>query len=382
MADLIFVNNASALLATSISAVDTTVEVQTGLGARFPQPSLGVTFFYAALEDDSGNFEVVRCTQRVGDLLTVVRAQDNTSGQAFTQGVTRVEVRGTAVVFEEFLQRSGDVLTGDLDLNGNAVVDAVLNGPLTRIEAGEIVNVPLRGDSGVTSNEIIVPSGGGAPTIGGSAILKVGDDLVAQLDTAGVIVLDSATVGVRVPSEAYVRVEGTTNLIYGQFDVDADTDFRMVFANLTDLNILSLSGDVVLGPGIGLRLTDQENLAGANLVDFSFEPQTFSGQTTVDIDYEAGSYVTLNLNATQTVNVNVTNVPVGKYAAVRIKVVQDATGGRDVTNWPGGANTEWAGGNPPNIGSMGANTKTFLDFWTDNGGTTWYGGFSNILAWS
>jgi hypothetical protein len=375
MAALIFTNNASSLLNTTISNSDTTIELATGFGARFPQPSVGVTSFYATLEDDQGNFEVVECTDRSGDLLTVVRGQDNTSAQGFTQNVTRVELRLTAGVVEQFLQVSGDIMAGNLDMNANELQNAVLTGAATSIQAGEIVGVPVRGDTGVASNELVVPSGGGRATVGGAAILAVGDDIVAELDTAGVIILDSATVGVRIPDSGYLRVEGTTQSEYISLTHD-DTDANFIFGNTADLNILSLSGDVVLGAGIDLNLSENQILQ-AELVDFRLTTQTVAGATTVNIDYEAGSYVTLNLNATQLVNLNVINVPAGVMAPLRVKVVQDGTGGRTITNWPTG--TTWQFGNPISL-STGANAEDFVDLWTDDGGASWYAAFG--LNWS
>lgn len=381
MANLIFTNNASALLATSIIPTDTVIEVASGFGARFPAPSPGTTWFYIILEDNAGNFEVCRCTSRTGDLLTVVRGQDNTTAQSFTLNVTRVELRTTAVVVEEFVQKNGDVMTGDLDFNGNDVVDAVLSGPLTAITAGSIQGVPLRGADNGTGNEIVVPSANGAPTIGGVAILKSGDDIVAQLDTAGVIILNSATVGVRIPDNGYLRVEGADQNDYFSVAHD-DTDVNIVCAGTQDLNIFSLLGNVVLGAGIGLHLTPSGstnyNLKSPNILDFSYESQTYAAATTVNIDYELGSYVTINLSATQLTNLNITNVP-SKFAAVRLKIVQDATGGRTITNWPG--TTRWPNGLAPVLSGMAANAYMFVDLWTDDGGTTWNGGYS-ALTWS
>ena len=380
MSDILFANNASALLNTTITDTDGTIEVAAGFGTLFPSPS-GNQFFYASLEDDSGNYEVVRCTSRSGDLLTVTRGQDNTTAQAFTQNVTRVELRLTAAVLNSVVQVTGAVMTGDIDFDGNQATDAVIDGPLTQILGGEIVGVPLRGTSGLTSNEIAI-SGSNPPTIGGAAILKTGDDIVAELDTAGTIILDSATTGVRIPSNGFLRVEGGTTGEYFGVDHD-DTDVNIVCAGAEDLNIFSLTGDVRIGAGIGLVFTpggaNNENLVSPNIMDFSFESQTYAAATTVNVDYELGSYVTINLSSTQLTNLNITNVP-GKFAAVRFKIVQDGTGGRDITNWPG--TDRWPGGTAPTLSSMGANESTFIDMWTDNGGTTWYGSFSATLDWS
>lgn len=177
--DLIFSNNASALLAASIIPADTTIQVASGFGAVFPTPS-GGSFFYATLEDNSGNIEVVKCTGRVGDVLTVERGQDGTTAQNFTLTVTRVELRLVRACMTELLQKNGGTMTGNLDMNGLNIVDAVLSGTGTKFTAGEIYGVPLRGATGLTSNQIDVPAGGGRATAGGVEIVVSTDPIVSQ----------------------------------------------------------------------------------------------------------------------------------------------------------------------------------------------------------
>ena len=125
MAKQLFSNNASSTLAVSIDAADTTIQVQSGYGALFPSPT-GGDWFLITLEDNNANTEVVKCTSRSGDLLTVTRAQEGTSAQSFTNTVTRVELRNTKGTLERMLQRSGDTLGGDLDLGGYELTNGSL----------------------------------------------------------------------------------------------------------------------------------------------------------------------------------------------------------------------------------------------------------------
>lgn len=177
MAKQIFGNNASSLLAASISDSDLTIQVANGFGALFPNPGAD-EYFLVTLENDNGDIEIVKVTSRTTDLLTVPpggRGQEGTSAQSWTNGQTRVELRLTRGTMETFIQRGGDAMAGDLDMDGNDLIDAVLSGSGTKITAGEIVNVPLRGATGDSSNEIVVPSDGSRATAGGSAILVEGD---------------------------------------------------------------------------------------------------------------------------------------------------------------------------------------------------------------
>jgi hypothetical protein len=91
---VILKNNASGFLATSISATDTSIILSTGTGANFPSLTAG-QYFYATFSPTSGASEIVKCTARSGDTLTIIRAQEGTSALSFAGG-SRVELRVTA----------------------------------------------------------------------------------------------------------------------------------------------------------------------------------------------------------------------------------------------------------------------------------------------
>lgn len=188
MAKQLFGNNASSLLAASISDADLTIQLTTGFGAFFPSPGAD-EYFLVTLENDSGDIEVVKVTSRSTDLLTVPtggRGQEGTSAQSWTNGQARVELRITRGTLETFIQRGGDAMSGDLDMDGNDLIDAIMSGTGTKLTAGEIVNVPLRGAIGDSSNEIAVPTDGSKATAGGQAILTTVD--VEEVTAAAFVV--------------------------------------------------------------------------------------------------------------------------------------------------------------------------------------------------
>ena len=92
-------NNAFGTLNASINSSATTIVLVAGQGARFPTLSAG-DYFYATLIDTSNNLEIVKCTARSTDTLTVVRAQDNTTARAYATN-DRFELRPTAALFNE-----------------------------------------------------------------------------------------------------------------------------------------------------------------------------------------------------------------------------------------------------------------------------------------
>jgi hypothetical protein len=96
-------NNAFATLAAGINSSATSITVTSGQGARFPTLSAG-DYFYATLIDTSNNLEIVKCTARSTDVLTVVRGQESTTARAYSTG-DRIEIRLTA---QTFLDATGD----------------------------------------------------------------------------------------------------------------------------------------------------------------------------------------------------------------------------------------------------------------------------------
>lgn len=99
---LMFANNASATLATTLEIADTALIVNSAEGGMFPSPSDGNTFLLT-IQDQSGQLEVVECTARSSDILTVTRAQEGTSAKEFAAGAV-VEMRVTAGMLDTFLQ--------------------------------------------------------------------------------------------------------------------------------------------------------------------------------------------------------------------------------------------------------------------------------------
>lgn len=91
-------NNAYAILAAGAASSDTSITLTAGQGARFP--TLGASdFFYATLVDTGNNLEIVKCTARVSDVLTVVRGQDSTTARNYIVG-DRIEIRPVAALFD------------------------------------------------------------------------------------------------------------------------------------------------------------------------------------------------------------------------------------------------------------------------------------------
>lgn len=98
---LIFENNAVSTLAVTALLADVTLQVQPGHGSRFPTPAPGESFFVTV--QNGTLFEIMRCTARSGDVLTVIRAEDGTAAQTWNTG-SSVDMRVNAGVLETFAQ--------------------------------------------------------------------------------------------------------------------------------------------------------------------------------------------------------------------------------------------------------------------------------------
>ena len=86
MAKQLFSNNATTTLSANITNVATSISVVTGKGELFASPTGGD---YELLTiTDGTNYEIVKCTARSTDTLTVTRAQEGTTARTWSAGAT------------------------------------------------------------------------------------------------------------------------------------------------------------------------------------------------------------------------------------------------------------------------------------------------------
>jgi len=87
MALLLFANNAQTNIASGLSPTATVITLSPATGALFPSPTSGQEF-YATITDVATEtiHEIVLCTARSGDSLTVVRGVDGTTATTWTAG--------------------------------------------------------------------------------------------------------------------------------------------------------------------------------------------------------------------------------------------------------------------------------------------------------
>ena len=299
----LFTNNASGTLSVQAEIVDTTLTLQTNEGQLYPAPT-GGDFFQCTLEDTSGNIEIVQCTGRSTDVLTVVRAQESTSAKVFPTG-SRVELRPTAD-HSAFLQVFGGVMQGELDMDDNQLTDPLILG-------GEARNMPIRGTDGGTANEIIVPTAAGDPTLGGNNIIHTGNDgayaLGATIFTAG-DGLDgggdlSAARTWDLNISTFTNIEGNAVLAADEFLMydDANTEHKVIAYQDAGIPIIS-DGAATISPD-DTQVNHYFLCTRATAV--SFEVDTGVGVKGNVIIVEQAAAGTVTVGGTATINTAVGN---------------------------------------------------------------------------
>jgi hypothetical protein len=219
MATIKFTNFARTTLAIGAASGATSLTLASGTGSRFP--TLGVDeYFYMTLENASLVREIVKVTARAGDLLTIVRAQDNTTAQTWNAGdvaslrfnaaaisdsVTN-KVSYTVPVGSAILpkgttaERDGSPATGYLRYNettgqfegygvagwGSIGGGAVANGTL--LETGHTISSNYTLSTGTSAVNV-----GGVSVATGQALTVPTGEAVVSISTAGIPAANNVT---------------------------------------------------------------------------------------------------------------------------------------------------------------------------------------------
>jgi hypothetical protein len=102
-------NNAKSTITDNpLTSGATTVNVQTGDGAKFPAAPFHATLY----STDSASGEIVKITAKSTDQFTIARAQESTTAQEWAQG-TKLELLVTAKLFDDFQTRTEIVVARD-----------------------------------------------------------------------------------------------------------------------------------------------------------------------------------------------------------------------------------------------------------------------------
>lgn len=109
-----YTNYATGTLASTLTNVGVTATLSNQEGDLFPAINSGAgEFMVLTLEDASGLSEIVKCVGRSGNTFNLDggRGWEGTSARTWPAG-SRMELRLTAGVINEFIQRNNDTLDG------------------------------------------------------------------------------------------------------------------------------------------------------------------------------------------------------------------------------------------------------------------------------
>lgn len=220
----LFANYATARLAVELDGAENTVTIVSG-GELFPVAS-GSNIFQAVLEDVSGNIEVVTVTNHALDanVFTVVRAQEDTIALTFPIGSV-FELRLTRDILLNFLQRTGGMMLGPIDMDSNEISNAVFVAP--NIAGGVFTGITIRDSGNDPTTEITIPLGGD-PQIGGADILTTAN-LGDITNIGGISVADIVTAARLVDTAA-------NSGLAGGGDLSTDLALELDFSNLVALS--------------------------------------------------------------------------------------------------------------------------------------------------
>lgn len=170
-------------------------------------------------------------------------------------------------------------------------------------------------------------------------------------------------------NEGKYRFRANGGELYFQTMNDAEDSFGTVFrVNRTAETIDSVLWFCQISMG-------DRVLAGAQLVDYSIKSTDgviAAGSITFTLSTSNAYEVELTSNIT---SITLSNAPpTGQYGELIIKFIQDGTGSRTVAGWP--ASVKWPSGAAPVITTTATTGVDIVTLKTWDGGTTWYGNFS------
>lgn len=146
MAQLVFANNATSTIAGAITNTSTSVSLQTGEGALFPSPTGGDYFIGSFVDAATGLLtEIVKCTARSGDVLTIVRAQESTSALPWNPGdfFSNLWTAGQAAEMLQQGQVPGSITYYGTDTGSANAIVATMAPALSALATGDLLEITV-----------------------------------------------------------------------------------------------------------------------------------------------------------------------------------------------------------------------------------------------
>jgi hypothetical protein len=206
---VLFTNNATTTLGSSILVGDTSLTVASSSGALFPVTTSG--YFYVALINSSNQIEFVKVTARSSDTFTIVRAQNGSTARPYAAG-DKVELRLIAAALENFVQLDGaqtvtgaKTFSGAVTLSGGGAISGTYTGAPTFSGNPVFSGTPSFSGTPTFSNSISL-TGGSLNTTNfkimqesGKLVVKYGTTVILSISSTGDITALADVVGYGTP---------------------------------------------------------------------------------------------------------------------------------------------------------------------------------------
>jgi hypothetical protein len=315
---ILFRNNAVSTLASGAHITDTAIVVKPGEGSRFPNPGPGQYFIITV--QNGAAFEIMHCTARSNDMMTVVRAREGTLAQPWAAD-SSVTMRITAGCLNALAQQE----QVDAELANRALLTgATFSGDVTVAKAtpGLILNKTASGQAALVlgrtagSNRWAVELGDAGTEGGGNAgsnlVVRRYDNSGTQLGAPVVINRASGAMTLEAPLTLPASDPSNPNHATRKGYVDAgDVWVRLADAAVTNSTIIDLTGFslqdyrqiTVMLLGARLSSASSSNMAGrlfrnGSLVTtgYFFVRETAASTTMTIATDNNGSQLGLTLN--------------------------------------------------------------------------------------
>lgn len=367
----LFTNNAQSQLSGTLPQGGTTLVCSAGQGSRFPTPGVGEFFYLTLYTKDAyaseQEVEILKVTERAGDVMTVERDIELITGQTGgfaydgSSSTVYIDMRWTAGCVDNLVQKSslGTAAVLDVAATGDAGSTEVVKGddsrltdartPTTHTHSYEPADAGIQSHLGSTTNPHSVTK----TQVGLGNVDNTSDaskPVSTAQATADAVVLAAAATDATTKANARQAV-----LVSGTSIKTINSTSLLGSGNL-------VTGDVTL---TGTQtLTNKTVESGVFTNGYTEESVAANTSTAYTVDLANGTLVILTLTGDVTYTFP---TPVAGKSFTLVQK-QDATGSRTVT-WP--ASVKWPSGTAPTITSTASKADKFV--FTAIDGTSWLG---------
>jgi hypothetical protein len=301
---VILKNNAFSTLAAGATASDTGIVVASG--SAFPAITAG-EYFYVTLVSQAGTTEIIKVTARVGNSMTVVRAQDGSTAATFQVGTLvdmRVNVASIAELRDEALPGSAaapaytfstDLNTGmysvaadNLGFSAGGIEQLRLSNGFAQLLGSTTETRALGIGAGRTGNGIAVVdligdatyTGYGARFIRGDTGPNAGTT-IAHRGTGDLLIAaqDAGSVAISTSGSERLRINAAGNAAMGTA-LPSGSRLRLLKDNTTNysdasLELMANTGDPTIGfHAVGATAVCISHARGTSNIDFTSGDRT------------------------------------------------------------------------------------------------------------